>query len=149
MRPTGWQFVILPYPKVVLPRGVNVQFCPNAGTVQGQIHDNAVGNFGFAVIAGMGEKDRWGIRRYVNALPNLIAVVGLQVVGIAQHGKVCPAAGGIQRVNFGVVRIGEACGSGQCKMTPGRETYHADAVRINAPFGGLITNQPDGALSVQ
>ena len=57
--------------EVVFTGTVYMQFRRHTGAVQGQIGDDAVGDVHLAVVAGMGEKDRWRICGYL--IPTIYA----------------------------------------------------------------------------
>src|SRR5688572_2922667 len=114
--------------EVVGGGGVDVQFGGNAGSLEGQVHDDASLGRADDVVAAVHEENRWSAGRDAEARCELVGVFGLEIARIDGNGEVRPATDFVNAVDGFVRSLVEVCGRRDSEMAPGREADDADLV---------------------
>ena len=128
--------------------GVEVHFCRNVGVLQSQKVNGGVFDM-HRIIFGLKNERRRGLVSNADFGIGREVLVGEgEVARVDDHSEVRAAAELVSGIDRNVESLVEVGSEYSCKVSSGRETEHADAVRINVPLDGVGADDPDGALGI-
>ncbi len=134
--------------EVVGGRRIDVQLRRDAGLPQRKVHQHAVLRRADDIGPAVREKYRRRSGRDTQAGSDLVLVLRLQVARIDSNGEVGPATDFVHVINRLVGSPVEARRRRNCQMAAGRETHHADLLRIDAPLAGFAPHEADSPLRI-
>src|SRR5437867_1652645 len=127
---------------------IDVQLSRNTGSLQGEIHEDAVLRRADDIVPAVDEKKWRRICWEVEARSKLVLILRLEVARIHRNREIGSTTDFVNIIDWIVGSLIEARRRRRNQMAARREPDHADALGIDAPFRGAVAHEADRALSI-